>query len=216
MEHFFWDERWQKNQIGFHEGKYNSYLTEYFSLIPLKFRKHVLVPLCGKSADLVFLSQHCQKIIGVEFIEKAILDFFTESGLPFTKTSAETYSAKNISLIFSDFIFHESSFLQEPGWLYDRAALVALPEPLRKKYADAITEREVHVKAQLLTVFEYPQHEKAGPPFSVNESMVKELYSSAWGIQKILTKDLLLEKNNPFAKQGFSSVSENVFLLNRI
>ncbi len=68
--------------------------------------------------------------------------------------------------------------------VYDRAALVALPSPLREKYAAhlmAITK----CAPQLIISFEYDQNEMAGPPFSVNEKTVDALYSAAYNIKRL-------------------------------
>ena len=59
--------------------------------------------------------------------------------------------------------------------VYDRAALVALPEDMRQQYSAhlmAIT----HTAPQLLICFEYDQSIHAGPPFSVAANEVKQHY----------------------------------------
>ena len=44
-----------------------------------------LVPLCGKTKDLVFLYEKGFHVIGLEGVEKACLEFFEENNIEFEK-----------------------------------------------------------------------------------------------------------------------------------
>ncbi len=68
--------------------------------------------------------------------------------------------------------------------VYDRAALVALPEDLRPRYA-------AHVHAitggarQLLICFEYDQSVMPGPPFSVDAAEVERVHSPRYRLTRL-------------------------------
>jgi thiopurine S-methyltransferase len=63
--------------------------------------------------------------------------------------------------------------------VYDRAALVALPEETRKKYTRHLTA--ITNKApQLLLCFEYDQSRMAGPPFSITQKEVEAHYGAVY------------------------------------
>ena len=54
MEHAFWHQRWQEGRIGFHQGDINPWLRRYWSALDLHADARVLVPLCGKSSDMLW------------------------------------------------------------------------------------------------------------------------------------------------------------------
>lgn len=53
MNSKFWQQRWQEERIGFHKSDVNPELIKHFSALALPFGSRVLVPLCGKSVDMV-------------------------------------------------------------------------------------------------------------------------------------------------------------------
>ncbi len=55
MEQAFWLERWQRNEIGFHRDSCNHPLTTSWSWTGAPPGAEVLVPLCGKSRDMLWL-----------------------------------------------------------------------------------------------------------------------------------------------------------------
>ena len=69
MDPSFWRDRWQAGQIGFHEGRPNSFLERFADRLPRGGR--VLVPLCGKAEDLAYLAGRGHEVVGVELVEDA-------------------------------------------------------------------------------------------------------------------------------------------------
>ena len=51
--------------------------------------------------------------------------------------------------------------------VYDRAALIALPRPLREQYAEKLKALLPAQAPMLLITLEYEQPQMSGPPFSV-------------------------------------------------
>ena len=94
------------------------------------------------------------------------------------------YAKDGLTIYVGDIFKLTSSDLGDVTGIYDRAALVALPSPLREQYAAhlmAITQ----CAPQLIISFEYDQNEMAGPPFSVNEDTVSSLYSDNYTINRL-------------------------------
>ena len=56
MEHSFWVERWQEDNIGWHQEKTNSLLEKFWPLLELPAKSTVLVPCCGKSLDMLYFA----------------------------------------------------------------------------------------------------------------------------------------------------------------
>ena len=192
MEHSFWHSKWQKNEIGFHEPEGNALLVKYASFLfgddnPSTSLKRIFVPLCGKTRDIGWLLSNDCEVVGAELSEVAIIQLFEELGVEPTVTTTSNgkiYAKDGLTIYVGDIFKLASSDLGDVTGIYDRAALVALPSPLREQYAAhlmAITQ----CAPQLIISFEYDQNEMAGPPFSVNEKTVDALYSVDYNIQRL-------------------------------
>ncbi|WP_421781952.1 thiopurine S-methyltransferase [Kiloniella litopenaei] len=184
MEEDFWHDRWQNNQIGFHETKPNPILVQHFHKLDLKDQSRIFVPLCGKTLDIQWLLSQGYRVVGVELSDIAIEQLFDGLGLvpEIKQTEAfKHYQAKNIDIFVGNFFDLTSSILGRVDAIYDRAALVALPEDMRKKYAKHLIEI-THKAPYLLLTYSYDQSLTNGPPFSVDEQMVQNYYSAHYSI----------------------------------
>ncbi len=76
MEEGFWQARWQRDQIGFHRQKVNGLLMKHWPSLQVPQGSCVFVPLCGKSLDLLWLAEQGYSVLGIELVEKAVVDFF--------------------------------------------------------------------------------------------------------------------------------------------
>ena len=218
MKHDFWHERWEKQEIGFHLSKTNPALTSHWKTIPVDLGERVLVPLCGKSVDILWLLRQGYQVVGVELSEVA-LDALAESieetfSLAVDKQQVGDlilYRAAGILLICGDW-FSLTSFDTGPiDAVYDRAALVAMPEAMRADYANQLLTISQNAP-QLLVTFEYDQNEMAGPPFSVDESQVAEFYAGTMNIDLMADKDCLVDEPK-FRERGLSALREKVLRL---
>lgn len=164
-----WIERWQEGRTGWHEAEGNASLKRHWRA---KGRR-VLVPMCGKSYDLVWLADQGNEVIGVELSDIAVSAFFAESGLRFEITDDEmpTYRAvdKPITIYCGDF-FALTSIRCDAH--YDRGALIALSQDLRGPYAMHTRSLLEPGAEQLLVSLEYDQSVADGPPFSVDAEEV--------------------------------------------
>jgi thiopurine S-methyltransferase len=171
----FWINKWQKGEIGFHQAKYHPAVEKFGT----RFSPGtVLVPLCGKTLDMLYFSSIGHSVIGVELSPIACRDFFVENGIQFTEKSVKDFAvfeSEHITLWCGDFFKLPQDVWSTVKGIYDRAALVALPEDIRQKYAAEITKRSGTVEV-LLVSFEYPQGSIQGPPFSVPEAEIKKIY----------------------------------------
>lgn len=162
-----WCSRWKEGRIGWHEPDGNASLRRWWPRMPAGAR--VLVPLCGKSLDLVWLAQQGHEVTGVELSELAVRAFFTEQRLSARierRAGFDVYLADQmpIALWCGDFFdFMETGFDAH----YDRGALVALPPDLRPAYVAHLRGRLKADAARLVLTLEYDQALAPGPPFSV-------------------------------------------------
>ena len=101
-----------------------------------------------------------------------------------------------------------------PAALFDRAALIALPPPMRQRYAAKIAELLPSGAKVLLITLNYDQSEMKGPPFSVQDSEVMDLYQMNFSIEKLSSSEGPEIVGN-LAERGLTAAGESVFLLTR-
>ena len=66
----------------------------------------------------------------------------------------------------------------------------------------------------LLITLEYPEHEKQGPPFSVTEPEVLELYERDWEVDVLERRDILAQQP-AFIEEGVTALETVVYRLRR-
>ncbi|WP_440466601.1 thiopurine S-methyltransferase [Pseudomonas sp. YH-1] len=217
MQHEFWQSRWARNEIGFHQQAVNPALQRHWPNLELPEEAQVLVPLCGKSLDMLWLAQWGYRVLGIELAERAAIDFFAELGVTpqITREGAlRRYSYERLEILQGDFFDVTAEQVAGCSALYDRAALIALPPDLRADYAvhlQRIVPRQVR---GLLVSLEYPQTEMDGPPFAVLADEVHRLFVEGWDVEEVERLDVLAE-NPKFLKRGVSHLDEVAFTLRR-
>ncbi len=180
MDHDFWRARWQEGQIGFHEGKPNSFLASHAHV--LAGCKRVLVPLCGKTEDLAYLAGQGHDVVGIELVDDAVRQFFSEHATTPTITAdgaLTRYTAGAITLLSGDVFAATATHVGAVDGIYDRAALVALPADMRGRYVTHLRTIAPSATRELLVSFDDPQARPDGPPFSVPEAEIRALFASA-------------------------------------
>jgi hypothetical protein len=75
METEFWIKAWNEGRTNFHQESYNPKLVKYFPIFKAKAQEKVLVPLCGKTKDLLWLQSINLEVHGYELHQQAIEDF---------------------------------------------------------------------------------------------------------------------------------------------
>lgn len=167
-----------------------------------------LVPLCGKSKDLLFLSRNCRKVIGVEISEIAIREFLSENKRKAEESSFgnfKIYRTGNIEIWHGDFFKLPQHKLPPLDLIYDKAALIALPPEMRKQYTSKILELISVNTRILLHLFEYRQNEMTGPPFSVPIKEVKKAFEECFKIEILEKRKLDLNNYKKFQNRGLHS-----------
>ena len=218
MEPDFWHQRWQDNQIGFHQEKPLPLLCKHWPALDLAAGSRVFVPLCGKSLDMAWLAERDHRILGVELSELAVRQFFEERGLePETRDTrhGRHYTAGPYELIVGDAFALDSEALADCAAVYDRAALIALPPDLRQRYVATAWRRLPAGCAGLLVTLEYPQAEKDGPPFSVDQAEVRTLLEPGWDIGLLEGRDILADEPR-FRDAGVTSLHTAVYRLRHL
>ncbi len=211
MDPGFWHQRWEKNEIGFHESKPNPLIVKYFHELSVAKGRRIFVPLCGKTLDISWLLSRGYRVAGAELSQLAIEQLFIELGMqPEIETvgNVEQWSANNLDVFVGDIFTVSGKMLGPVDAVYDRAALVAFPVDLRTRYTAHLTEM-TDKAPQLLICYEYDQRLMDGPPFSVSNEEVHRHYAT--------TYDLTLLSSTEVAGglKGKAPAKENVWVLKR-
>jgi len=218
MDTDFWLQRWQNNQTGFHQHEINRYLTRYWPELGLTQGSRVLVPLCGKSRDMLWLEEQGHNVVGVELSRLAIDAFFQENALTpevHGESHCSRYVHGNIELVCSDFLSLTAEDIGGMDAFFDRAALIALTPAQRSDYAAHLTQLLPGNTPGLLITLDYQQHEMSGPPFAVSHDEVCQLFESCYTIEHLLQFNAL-EENARFSERGVTALTEHVYRLRRL
>jgi thiopurine S-methyltransferase len=215
MQADFWHERWSNNQIGFHESAVNPLLVTHFAALGVAKPARVFLPLCGKTLDIDWLLAKGYRVAGAELSALAVKALFDRLGLaPKVEVAGEgardvtRWSAAGLDVFVGDIFALSAAKLGSVDAVYDRAALIALPPDMRKRYAAHLN---VLAKGapQLLVTLDYDQSQIAGPPFSVGEGEVRRHY----GERAIA---LLSSQELPGGLKGTCSATESAWFIRSV
>ena len=201
--------------MGFHQSDVHPLLSHYFNKLRLSSDKHVFVPLCGKTLDMAYLAKY-MKVTGNELSEIACRDFFLDNRLEFQQQTLgefEYFTCPQLSLLQGDFFKLSAENIESIDWIYDRAALIALPTAMQKKYVKHLKTFFSSQTRLLLVTIEFPKEQIKGPPFSVNSSDVKALFGG-FNIECIATNRV---KDKQFAQRTLEVdyLYEKLYLITR-
>ena len=208
-----WHERWVTEQIGWHRPVYNDMLVKHWASIDAKPNGTVLVPLCGKSLDMVWLAERGHDVVGLEMVELAVKTFFQERNLTPEKATSQLhtmYRSGPYTVYHGDALALEENSLQADAW-YDRAAMIALPATARANYVQQLRDQTSPGAVGLLITYAYPQEEMEGPPFSLPDEEVYRLFSNGFTVERLEKMQLEDERG-----RGLSAISSSVFKIQRL
>jgi thiopurine S-methyltransferase len=203
MHSEFWHNCWQQQRIGFHQYDVHPLLPVLVSQLSWDCSKAVFAPLCGKSLDLWWLSQQ-GKVIGAELFELACQQFYQQQEQKFSVSAQgdfQHFSHQSVDIWQGDYFALKPEQLDEIGLIYDRAALIALPSQMRIDYVKQLKKLCTGPVSLLLLSLEYPQEEMSGPPFSVTEQEVRQLFDYAASAELVALRNLT---GRPFAQRQFN------------
>jgi thiopurine S-methyltransferase len=209
MQHEFWYQRWQQNQIGFHSHEVNLDLQQQWPKLGVNPNGRIFVPMCGKSHDMVWLLAQGYQVVGVELSPLAVEAFFADNNLQPTLHQQGDFLISEINglkILCGDFFSLRPADLGKIDAVYDRASLVALPYDMRIDYVSHLSDLLTPEVIILLVTFDYPQHEMQGPPFSVQYEEIKRLYHD-WCDIELLANEDVLEREQHFKERGLSQLT---------
>lgn len=214
MHEEFWHERWERNEIAFHQEDINAHLKRFWGRLGLPRGAQVFAPLCGKSRDMAWLAGQGYPVLGVELSPRAVAAFYQEHHWQpesWRQGDYQVWEAGGVRILCGDFFALQAEDLAGVAGVYDRASLIALPPAMRQAYARQLVAIVPEAAPILLVTLEYPQDAMRGPPFAVTEPEVRALYELSHTIELLFHHDALAE--NPRFQRRLSRLEEKVYLL---
>ena len=222
MEHSFWHNKWNLNQVGFHLEYVHPLLQRNLALFQvdclLKKEGVIFIPLCGKTLDIGYLLNLGHQVVAVELSEIAVQAVFNQLQIEpeiSVWSAGKLYQSENVRIYVGDFFSLKQQDLcsseQKVSLVYDRAALIALPEGLRLEYAQHMAKITQYAP-QLLITLDYDQTVAGGPPFAVPTQEVEALYGGTYPIQLIEEADII-EQEPRFKAKGLTSFYQRAYKL---
>ena len=164
---------------------------------------------------MAWLASRGHRVLGVELSPLAVEQFFAEHGLEaevFETRYGRHHRAGGIELICGDAFALDADALAGCAAVFDRAAMIALPEDLRARYVDDLYgQLPAHCRGLLVTL-EYPAHEKEGPPFPVTEAEVRTRFASRWRVDLLQRQDILADQPG-FQAEGVTALETCAYRL---
>lgn len=208
----FWLKSWETGATSFHRRDIHPFVTTHATPELLR-GKRVLVPLCGKTNDLMWFRAHAEHVIGIELAEQAILQFFEEQQLPYRKVSPTRYEAEGLTMLQRDIFEITSADVGRVDYVYDRAALVALPlDGMRQRYLDKIDDLMAVGAQKMVITLEYDPF-LPEPPFSITPEETFAYYHENYAIEHVEASNQPEHRMIP--KFGLNFLKEHCFIVTK-
>lgn len=214
MQADYWIQRWQEGRTGFHRERVSDSLVRHWPSLGVDKQARVLVPLCGKSLDMLWLAEQEHEVHGIEVSGIAVRDFFDENDIqPRVEQRGRVHHwhAGALHLWEGDFFEIGNAHIGRMDAIYDRAALVALPAPMRERYVAHLRELAADAPILLVTL-EYDQSCMEGPPFSVTDAELERHFSTTHTIELLEDIDLMAgDEGERFRQRGLTAMHEKIW-----
>lgn len=213
----FWLERWQAQEIGFHLDAAHPWLVQFHNKLGLAKGEQILVPLAGKSLDIIFLKECGYRVLAVELSERALEDFIQENNLTVRNQEhwewGKMVSFDNIDFVVADWFAVPSRIFSDVKAVYDRAALIALEPSDRRRYIQQLKAILPCPLKLLLVTLDYKQEQMSGPPYSVPEQEVLSLYHPFDVRMTVLKRKSIIDEEPRFKAKGVDELYSTIYHL---
>ena len=184
-DNHLWLQLWRDRQTDFHQETTNQFLARFWPGLNCDYGSRVFVPLCGKSLDMIWLAKQGHEVIGVELSPIAVKEFFKENHLKPVRRRLKKFDLwthGNISILCGDYFSLKKSDLGHIDMVYDRAALTALPEDVRRLYVNQLRLIVSQTTDVFLLTIEDMEYDKALPQVPSVDEEIKALYAEDFEI----------------------------------
>jgi len=201
-----WLDRWEHGRTGWHETGGNRGLRAHWQADTGR----VLVPLCGKTPDLVWLAERGHVVAGIELAEKAVQEFFAEQSLSHVSSNSahfDVYTCNELPITLfcgNYFRFTEGPF----DALYDRGAIVAVNPDQRPRYVEHTKSLLKPGARRLVITLEYDQQVVEGPPWALHGDELETYWDD---LERVEVRDDFETCPPKFRQAGLREIHEVVW-----
>ena len=162
----------------------------------------IFVPMCGKTKLMLLLAEEGHHVVGIEWSQVAVEQFFEENNLEYSTelcniggTDIPKYKAKGkeVTIYCGNFFSFKQHKLGPFDCVLDHAALGCFDfqneTTSRAAYAQIINSFIKPGGRMLQSIFDYEHAEHPKPPFAVTEAEVTILYKEHFKIQLLQELD---------------------------
>jgi thiopurine S-methyltransferase len=213
-----WSMRWVEGRTGFHREAVNPTLLAHGEKLREKAstRPRILVPLCGKTLDMVWLTGIArQPVVGVEWVEQAVQEFYVEQDLEPRvipeRAGWTIYEHSQVTLHQADF-FAVAAELGSFDAVYDRGSMIAIDPARRDDYVSLLSQCLPVGGRILLLATHYDQSEMPGPPFSLPPEQIEAHFRQGFDVD-VFDDDDIYDPNGNFAARGLTWQRRSTTLL---
>ena len=215
MQEQFWKEAWIEGRTGFHKNAAHELLVKHLGIFK---SEQILVPLCGKSLDMIYLRNQGLKVTGVELSPLALDQFAQENELNFELKQINQQmvrSSPGLDLVQGNFFEYRPA--QKFKAIYDRASTIALPSELRARYfkhLQALLSKDGVILMILLTASDHQIPLDFGPPFFVPLAEVKAAFMDGYELQELSARatDNIPER---YQQMGVKEIYETAYQITK-
>jgi len=215
-----WKQRWDDKTTGWQREIPHEFLVKYFDQLKNDWKNvNVFLGLCGKSLDLIWLSERGCTVHGVEIWPQVIKEFFDEYQIQNNEKKIDAKcnrfqnTDKTISLFQCDiFGFNHTLSGCTYDLIWDRASFVAINPHERILYIKTLTDMLAKDGTMLLVTMNYDPESSPGPPHYVLDEDVPKYFGDEFNVKHLETRKVLEEQ---FRVKGLSDLSESLYLIRR-
>lgn len=217
MSNQLWQDKWQNNEIAFHQNTINPLLQQFLPQLQLNAGDRVLVPLCGKSLDMDWFKQRRLRVLGIELSTIAIEAYFDALSVKPQRQIHGNFIRwwyKQTEIWCGDIFDLNLVDLQKIKLLYDCAALTALPTEIRLPYVQHFSRILPNSSQIMLMTTESPDTRVDNSALTI-DSEVNSLYQTDYRIQLLYGQDCLkIDPAYPF--EPACELEEKVYLMDNL
>jgi len=183
----YWQARWATGQSQWHSNKHQEYLEKYLDQLSetsSEGKMRILLPMCGKCPDLMYLYEKGHTVIGVEGVPFVVEQLFRENKVDHVKTSLPElkgwkFKSKDgrLTVYACDFFLVTPAILGPIDAVYDRGALEAIPAQERTLYVNVMRNLLGPEFRYILNAYEYDDTLFQGPPRNLPRDEVWKLFA---------------------------------------
>ncbi len=216
MDPDFWHERWAAGETPWHMDRVNPLMEAHADRLALAPGKRVLVPLCGRTLDLLWLRDQGCEAVGVELSAECLEGFLhqhdlTDAAARVPTPAGHCLNLPGLTLHCADWFDLDAQTLGPIDAIWDRASLVALPQGMRADYAQQLRALTPNRPPLLCWTLEYDQQQMAGPPFAVWPEELNRLMGNDYCRETLLYRDILA-RSPAFQAAGLTALHERLTL----